>query len=104
MLVDVNRFYSPKELIVENGGILPISLSAVYNAIAKNQIPSVELGSRKLIPGAFLKDFSTTTIKHQSWVLQDFKELIHSAPIYYNEVLKNEKLQWRRNNLLWQKS
>ena len=66
MLIDVNRFYSPKELIVENGGILPMSLSAVYNALAKKQSPSIQLGNRKLIPGSYLKELSNTAIKYLS--------------------------------------
>lgn len=56
MLIDVNRFYSPKEIITENGGMFPMSLSAVYNAISKKQIPSIKIGGRKLIPGSYLQE------------------------------------------------
>ena len=55
MLIDENRFYSPSEVIVKNGGILPISISAVYAAINNNEIPIKTIGKRKLIPGSYLK-------------------------------------------------
>ena len=54
MPIDGRRFYSPKEIIVKNGGILPLSLSSVYAAIAKGEIPCKIIGHRKLIPGKFL--------------------------------------------------
>ena len=54
MSIDGRRFYSPKEIIVKNGGILPMSLSSVYAAIAKGQIPCKTIGHRKLIPGKYL--------------------------------------------------
>ena len=55
MSIDVRRFYSPKEVIVANGGILPLSLSSVYAAIAKGEIPCKTIGHRKLIPGRYLQ-------------------------------------------------
>ena len=55
MLIDTNRFYSPKEVIVENGGIFPMSISSVYVAIRNNEIPVKTIGNRKLIPGTFLR-------------------------------------------------
>ena len=55
MLIDVNRFYSPREVIVKNGGILPLSISTVYAAIQCNDIPSKTMGKRILIPGSYLK-------------------------------------------------
>lgn len=55
MQIDVNSFYSPKDVISKNGGILPISLSAVYTAIASDEIPTISLGGRKLISGAYLQ-------------------------------------------------
>jgi hypothetical protein len=54
MSIDARRFYSPKEIIVANGGILPMSLSSVYAAIAKGEIPCRTIGKRKLIPGQYL--------------------------------------------------
>lgn len=64
MLIDANRFYSPREIIVANGGILPMSLSAVYAAISSKEIPCRTIGKRKFIPGAYLLEFlknSSTT-------------------------------------------
>lgn len=55
MSIDERRFYSPKEVIVANGGILPLSLSSVYAAIAKGEIPCKTIGHRKLIPGRYLQ-------------------------------------------------
>lgn len=54
MSIDERRFYSPKEIIVSNGGILPLSLSSVYTAIANGEIPCKVIGHRKLIPGKYL--------------------------------------------------
>ena len=56
-IMDINerRFYSPKEIIVANGGILPMSISAVYAGMRKNMIPYKTIGKRKLIPGSYLK-------------------------------------------------
>ena len=54
MSIDERRFYSAKEIIVANGGILPMSLSSVYAAISKGEIPCKVIGNRKLIPGKFL--------------------------------------------------
>jgi len=49
------RLYAPKECIVKNGGILAISLSSVYAAINKGTIPTVKVGSRRLIPYWYLE-------------------------------------------------
>ncbi len=54
MSIVEKRFYSPKEIIVANGGILPLSLSSVYAAIANGEIPCKVIGHRKLIPGTYL--------------------------------------------------
>lgn len=54
MSIDERRFYSPKEIIVKNGGILPLSLSSVYAAISNGEIPCKIIGRRKLIPGIYL--------------------------------------------------
>ncbi|WP_405384300.1 hypothetical protein [Phascolarctobacterium sp.] len=48
--MSTNRFFNAKELIVKNGGPLPISLSAVYAGIKDGTIPVVTMGKRKLIP------------------------------------------------------
>lgn len=51
-----DRFYSVKEIIVKNGGPLPLSLSAVYSAIRAGDIPVKKIGKRMLIPGKFLAE------------------------------------------------
>lgn len=50
-----NRLYSPRELIVANGGPLPLSISAVYAAIRRGEIPVVKIGHRKMVPSWFLE-------------------------------------------------
>ncbi len=50
------RFYAPKEVVVKNGGVLPISLSAVYAGMSKGTIPFKQIGKRKLIPYWYLAD------------------------------------------------
>ena len=49
------RLYAPKEVIVKNGGILAMSLSALYDGIKKGSIPFKKIGQRKLIPYWFLQ-------------------------------------------------
>lgn len=49
------RLYSPKEIIVKNGGILSMSLSSVYAGMKKGDIPFKQIGNRKLIPYWFLE-------------------------------------------------
>lgn len=56
MQIEKNRLYSPREVIVANGGILPLSLSAVYSGMARGEIKSKTIGKRKMIPGGVLLD------------------------------------------------
>ena len=58
MTIETNRYYSPKDIIVANGGILPMSRSSVYAAIRKGEIPAKQIGKRLLIPGTFLLEFT----------------------------------------------
>ena len=58
MTIEPNRYYSPKEIITANGGILPMSRSAVYAAIRSGEIPAKQIGKRLLIPGTFLLEFT----------------------------------------------
>ena len=55
MNIDPKRFYSIKEVITKNGGILPISSTAVYNAVKQGKTPSKELFGRICIPGSYLQ-------------------------------------------------
>lgn len=48
------RYYAPKEVITQNGGILPISLSGLYAAIGRGDIPSIKIGHRIFVPGSYL--------------------------------------------------
>jgi len=49
--INPDRFYSPKELIVENGGILPLSLNSIYTAIGRGDIKTKKIGRRIVIHG-----------------------------------------------------
>lgn len=57
------RMYSPKEVVYSNGGIINMSLSAVYAAMKDGKIPYKSIGKRKLIPYWFLEQLleKTTT-------------------------------------------
>ena len=55
MNIDPKRFYSIKEVITKNGGILPISSTAVYNAVKQGKIPSKEIFGRICISGGYLQ-------------------------------------------------
>lgn len=58
MTIEPNRYYSAKDVIVANGGILPLSRSAVYAAIRSGEIPAKQIGKRLLIPGTFLLELT----------------------------------------------
>ena len=47
--------YSVDEVLERNGGILPMSKSAVYKLIREEEIPSKRNGRRVFIPGSFLR-------------------------------------------------
>lgn len=55
MKIEAERYYSPKDLIVANGGPLALSRSAVYAAIQKGSIPYRKFGKRILIPGTYVQ-------------------------------------------------
>lgn len=55
MQIDPSRLYSPKEVITSNGGILPMSLSGIYQAVSRNEIPVKKIGTRIFIPGKYLQ-------------------------------------------------
>ncbi len=57
MEFNTNRLYSPKEIIVKNGGPLPISISTVYKAIKSGELPTKNIRGRKMIPGKFLAKY-----------------------------------------------
>lgn len=50
------RFYAVREVIVKNGGILPLSLSAVYAGIRTGQIPAMRVGKKVMIPCWYLEE------------------------------------------------
>lgn len=56
------RLYAPKEVIVKNGGILSISLSAVYAGMKNGEIPFKRIDNRKLIPYWFLENLMADKI------------------------------------------
>jgi hypothetical protein len=54
MTIEAGKLYEVKEVIVKNGGILPMSLSGVYNLIRRGEIDVVRLGKKVFIKGSFL--------------------------------------------------
>ncbi len=46
--------YSVDEVLESNGGILPLSKSAIYKLIREGKIPSKSLGKRVFILGSFI--------------------------------------------------
>lgn len=48
--------YTVDEVLECNGGILPLSKSAVYKLIREGTIPSKSLGKRVFILGGFIDD------------------------------------------------
>ena len=58
MTIEPNRYYSPKDIIVANGGILPMSRSSVYAAIRTGEIPAKQIGKRLFVPGTFLLELA----------------------------------------------
>jgi hypothetical protein len=55
MEIITTRLYALKELIVKNGGPLPIGLSTLYAATKKNLIPYKRVGNRLFVPGWFIQ-------------------------------------------------
>ena len=49
------HLYTVDEVLERNGGILPMSKSAVYKLIREEEIPSKRIGRRVFIPGSFLR-------------------------------------------------
>lgn len=47
--------YSVEEVLESNGGILPLSKSAVYKLIREKEIPSRRIGKRVFILGSYIK-------------------------------------------------
>ena len=52
--------YSVNEVISRNGGILPMSKSAIYKMIREKKIPSKRIGKRVFILGHFFDDIKKT--------------------------------------------
>lgn len=52
----VKALYTVEEVITENGGIIPLSKSAVYSLIRKGEIPSKRIGKRVFICGSYIRE------------------------------------------------
>ena len=55
--------YSVDEVLERNGGILPMSKSAVYKLIRENEIPSKRIGKRVFILGSFIGELMGKTVQ-----------------------------------------
>lgn len=51
----IKTLYTPKEIIAENGGPLPLALSTVYKFCKEEKIPSIKIGSKVFIPAKFIQ-------------------------------------------------
>lgn len=60
LILEVNemdeKYYSVKELTKTKGGILPMSISALYAAIRRGDLKCVRIGKRILIPESVLNE------------------------------------------------
>lgn len=54
-MTEGKTLYSVDEVLECNGGILPLSKSAVYKLIREGEIPSKSLGKRVFILGSFIE-------------------------------------------------
>lgn len=50
------QLYTVDEVLERNGGILPLSKSAVYKLIREQEIPSRRIGKRVFILGSYLRE------------------------------------------------
>ncbi len=50
--------YAVDEVLESNGGILPLSKSAVYKLIREKEIPSRRIGKRVFILGSYIKSLT----------------------------------------------
>lgn len=48
--------YSVEEVLESNGGVLPLSKSAVYKLIREQEIPSKRIGKRVFILGSYVRE------------------------------------------------
>ena len=55
MKIDEEKLYSIKEVVVKNGGIIPMSVSALYEAVRSGKIAAISIGKRRFISGITLK-------------------------------------------------
>ena len=54
--------YSVEEVLESNGGILPLSKSAVYKLIREKKIPSTRIGKRVFVLGSFIRSLAQQAI------------------------------------------
>ena len=59
--METKCLYSVDEVLTCNGGILPMSKSAVYKLIREQEIPSKRIGKRVFILGSFFHDIMDKT-------------------------------------------
>jgi len=57
-MLSEKALYTVEEILERNGGILPLSKSAVYKLIREKKIPSRRLGKRVFILGSFISELA----------------------------------------------
>lgn len=62
-MIEGKLLYTVEEVLEENGGLLPMSKSAIYKLIRQKVIPSKRIGKRVFILGSFFDDIRQSVNK-----------------------------------------
>jgi len=54
------KLYELTELLSVNGGPIPLSRAGIYNAAAKGDIPTVNIGRRRFVPSWYVDQLLMT--------------------------------------------
>ncbi len=65
MKSDAKKLYELQELISVNGGPIPLSRAGIYNAAAKGDIPTVNIGRRRFVPSWYVERLLMPPIESQ---------------------------------------
>ena len=63
-MMEEKLLYTVEEVLECNGGVLPLSKSAVYKLIRQNKIPSKRIGKRVFILRKFFDDIRRDAIQN----------------------------------------
>lgn len=63
-MIEGKLLYTVEEVLECNGGVLPLSKSAVYKLIRQKEIPSIRIGKRVFIPGKYFDDMRQKAMRN----------------------------------------